>query len=680
MKSLYEFSISKKLAVMVIGLLVPSLFLLYKAVTLQQSTISVAKLELIGTHYVQALEEMAGPIANHRGLMALSLAGDKSNSAAIIQATADVDTAMAAIAKLESEADSVLNVDSELQKLFDDWAALKQASGLTASESYRRHSALLDELAALAVRVADTSTLILDSAETSYYLMDAAVLQVPRAQMEILDLRGAVMSLSASEPLTIVQRNDLAVRLQQVRDGVDSLRAAGVKLAKLKPAAAASMQRAIDDYAQGAESFATLVDDAVALADQPRAIGATAFVFGTKAFEDAGKLHDVLIELLQHELEIRIDAAVWERNSTLFGYIGLIGLVVWFSRKMRRHISGSAQQVVNAIERIANGEIGRQLPITGGDEFGRIVIAVNRLDAKLVDVVAIMSRTADSVGSAAAELAQGNDDLSDRTQQQSASIEETAASMEEMTATVKQNAQNARQASQLVDGARRQAELGGSVVHRAVAAMQEINASSRKIGDIIGVIDEIAFQTNLLALNAAVEAARAGEQGRGFAVVASEVRNLAQRSASAAKEIKDLINDSVEKVKSGAELVNESGSTLAEIMGSVRKATDVVAEIASASSEQSSGIEQVNLAITQMDSGTQENAALVEQSTAVSKNIHSTAAQLIDAIAFFKVYGSRSGQQSALHERNDSNSEHAASSPGSATRSSTVAAHVRAAA
>jgi methyl-accepting chemotaxis protein len=179
--------------------------------------------------------------------------------------------------------------------------------------------------------------------------------------------------------------------------------------------------------------------------------------------------------------------------------------------------------------------------------------------------------------------------------------------------------------------------------------MQAINTSSRKIADIIGVIDEIAFQTNLLALNAAVEAARAGEQGRGFAVVASEVRNLAQRSASAAKEIKDLINDSVEKVKSGAELVNDSGRTLADIMSSVKKATDVVAEIAAASGEQSSGIEQVNLAITQMDTGTQENAALVEESTAVSKTIHSTASQLIEAMAFFNVAGqSRVASDSAV--------------------------------
>jgi methyl-accepting chemotaxis protein-1 (serine sensor receptor) len=208
--------------------------------------------------------------------------------------------------------------------------------------------------------------------------------------------------------------------------------------------------------------------------------------------------------------------------------------------------------------------------------------------------------------------------------------------MEEMTSTVKQNADNARHANQLAAGARDQAEKGGAVVSKAVSAMNEINASSKKIADIISVIDEIAFQTNLLALNAAVEAARAGEQGRGFAVVASEVRNLAQRSAAAAKEIKDLINDSVEKVKTGSDLVDASGRTLTEIVDSVKKVTDIVAEIAAASQEQSAGIEQVNKAVMQMDEVTQQNAALVEEAASASRSMEEQAERLADLMRFFR--------------------------------------------
>ncbi len=298
-----------------------------------------------------------------------------------------------------------------------------------------------------------------------------------------------------------------------------------------------------------------------------------------------------------------------------------------------------SEQVINDTLRVlgalADGNLTETISADYQGNFDQLKRDANATVAKLTEVISEIKKGAESVSSGAREIAQGNNTLSQRTEEQAANLEETASSMEQMTATVKQNADNARQANQLASGARKQAEKGGQVVGEAVSAMAEINTASKKIADIIGVIDEIAFQTNLLALNAAVEAARAGEQGRGFAVVASEVRNLAQRSASAAKQIKALIADSVNKVKQGSQLVDQSGQTLEEIVTSVKKVSDIVAEIASASAEQSSGIEQVNKAVMQMDEMTQQNAALVEQAAAASEAMDEQARGMKEQVEFF---------------------------------------------
>ena len=286
---------------------------------------------------------------------------------------------------------------------------------------------------------------------------------------------------------------------------------------------------------------------------------------------------------------------------------------------------------------LADGDLRDTMKGTYQGEFDLLAKAVNTCVGNLQDMVAQIRMSAATINTSASEISQGNTDLSQRTEQQAASIEETASSMEELTGTVKQNADNARQASQLAASAREQAEKGGVVVSTAISAMSQINDASKKIADIIGVIDEIAFQTNLLALNAAVEAARAGEQGRGFAVVAAEVRNLAQRSAGAAKEIKTLIKDSVSKVEEGSRLVNESGSTLSVIVQAVKKVSDIIAEIAEASSEQSVGIEKASQAIAQMDQAVQQNAALVEEAAAASSSMDDQSRSLAELMEVFKV-------------------------------------------
>jgi methyl-accepting chemotaxis protein len=296
------------------------------------------------------------------------------------------------------------------------------------------------------------------------------------------------------------------------------------------------------------------------------------------------------------------------------------------------------EEVNEAVAQAINGNFSIRLKEDGRDGFFKTLAAgVNGLLLNMADIVGAMGRAADDVRTAADEISRGNMDLSQRTEAQASSLEETASSMEEMTSIVKNNADNADQANQLATAAREQAERGGAVVGAAVAAMGEINTASRKIADIIGVIDEIAFQTNLLALNAAVEAARAGEQGRGFAVVAAEVRSLASRSAGAAKQIKTLIQDSVGKVDEGTKLVDQTGKALGEIVVGVKKVTDVVAEIAVSSREQASGIEQVNKAVTAMDSATQQNAALVEQSSAAAQALTEQASRLTELLAKYEL-------------------------------------------
>lgn len=290
---------------------------------------------------------------------------------------------------------------------------------------------------------------------------------------------------------------------------------------------------------------------------------------------------------------------------------------------------------MDVMQALSSGDLTRTMDGEYHGEFAVLKDSINGTVTNLIDVVGNIRQSSTSIASASGEISQGNINLSQRTEEQASSLEETASSMEELTGTVKQNADNARQANQLAAGACDQAEKGGAVVGNAITAMSEINSASKKIADIISVIDEIAFQTNLLALNAAVEAARAGEQGRGFAVVASEVRNLAQRSAGAAKEIKSLINDSVEKVDEGSRLVNESGQTLDEIVGAVKKVSDIIAEIAAASLEQSTGIEQVNQTVSQMDEVTQQNAALVEQAAAASESLDEQARELDQLMTYF---------------------------------------------
>ncbi len=363
---------------------------------------------------------------------------------------------------------------------------------------------------------------------------------------------------------------------------------------------------------------------------------------------------DELVQLINKQsIMYGFDAAKsYESARNLMLALGAIALLVGviaaflITRSLLKQLGGEPNDAIGIAETIAAGDLTVAITLKSGDQSS-LLHAIKDMRDRLATLVGQVRTGTDTISTASAEIAAGNMDLSSRTEQQASSLEETASSMEELTSTVKQNADNARQANSLAKSASEVAMQGGAVVSKVVDTMGSINDSSKKIVDIISVIDGIAFQTNILALNAAVEAARAGEQGRGFAVVAAEVRTLAQRSAAAAKEIKELIGASVEKVDAGAKLVDQAGVTMHEIVESIRRVTDIMGEITAASTEQTAGIEQINMAITQMDDVTQQNAALVEEAAAAAQSMQSQAGNLLQVVSVFKLnQGTPSGRVS----------------------------------
>jgi methyl-accepting chemotaxis protein len=361
----------------------------------------------------------------------------------------------------------------------------------------------------------------------------------------------------------------------------------------------------------------------------------------TQVFEAAERALSRLIDLNTQGVQAAAQASerVFQRARAGIGGVLLVILLLGVAASVwtTRSITDPIREAVKVAQTVAAGDLTSRIDVTATDETGQLLAALKHMNERLVDIVNNVRMSSDSIATGSAQIASGNADLSQRTEHQAAGLQQTAASMQELTATVATNAEAARAANALAAGASAAAAEGGQVVGRVVGTMQAITASSKKIGDIIGVIDGIAFQTNILALNAAVEAARAGEQGRGFAVVASEVRGLAQRSASAAREIKGLIGASVETVAAGSRLADDAGRSMADIVDQVQRVTDLIARISGASAEQTQGIGQVGVAVQQLEQTTQQNAALVEQSAAAAESLKQQAARPADVVGAFRI-------------------------------------------
>ncbi|MFT5589351.1 MAG: methyl-accepting chemotaxis protein [Bradyrhizobium sp.] len=457
--------------------------------------------------------------------------------------------------------------------------------------------------------------------------------------------------LAVRNIVLLTDANDSRKEANRLIEGLDKYRAAEARITALldiQNETYAEQVRTLSLIKEMEAASLPLLDKATALALNNSNDEAT-----TVLFEELRPVQrkwlgaiNALINIMKKQNETAALIAAQEYASArnlMLAFVALalvvgITAAVTITRALTHQLGGEPGYAAEVVNRIAAGDLTVKVAVRPGDNAS-MLFAMNQMRANLNGIVGQVRQGTDTIATASAQIASGNLDLSSRTEQQASALEETASSLEELTATVRQNADNARQANVLALSASDIAVKGGSVVSQVITTMSAINDSSKKIADIISVIDGIAFQTNILALNAAVEAARAGEQGRGFAVVATEVRSLAQRSAAAAKEIKLLIDDSVANVDNGTKLVDAAGRTMGEIVGSVRRVTDIIGEITSASQEQTSGIEQINQAVTQMDEVTQQNAALVEQAAAAAQSLQEQAASLSEVVSVFQVSG-----------------------------------------
>jgi len=629
----------KKMALLGFLALLPALILM--ALMLKEAIRDVAVMgkHRAGLEMVETLMPVVRGMQEHRGASRSLLAGDASFKPRVERAATDVAKALQQVQSTATATEDELGLSSQWAALASRWSALAaRHTTLEPAVSFREHTALITDVLQFFRLVLDASELNSQADDAALRLTNALMDRLPRLSEMVGQTRGfgaALLNREARE-VTARERATLVGMLATARTLASDARDEFSIAADLDPA----MKPVLDRARAGVEPlapFLALAESQVVLDGGERPAASAFFEAGTSALKGVFEAHALAVPELRRHLDEQSKAALTSLIASfsavlLIWLVGsLAGLLIY--RRLRWALS----EAVGAAGAIAQGRLNVQVPVAGRDEFGQLLDALRVMTTSLQKVVSDVRVSANEITVAVGEVSTGNADLSQRTESQAANLQQTSSSMEELTSTVANNAANARQANQLALGASEVARRGGEVVEQVVATMSGISESSRRISDIIGVIDGIAFQTNILALNAAVEAARAGEQGRGFAVVASEVRSLAQRSAEAAREIKGLITDSVQRVGAGEQLVRQAGDTMKDVVISVSRVTDIIGEISSATSEQSSGIALVNSAVTDLDRMTQQNAALVEQGAAASESLMDQTRKLLDAINQFQV-------------------------------------------
>ena len=575
----------------------------------------------------------------HRGLSAAVLGGNEGLAAARQAKQLEVEQALARM-KQSATVFGDAPIVALVGRIAAAWGALARGVGERAVDgaaSFEQHTQLiLDELI-LVEDITNTAGISLHPEPAGYYLYVAVLQHLPNLTEALgqMRARGALLlSRGAATPEERTRVEALADRMnERLRAARKALALATAADPSLTLALAAPLAAAVS----AAEGALKLIDERVV---RPKTLdfpAADYFALTTQVIDTQFALISQSFDALQRQL-VHTEAEAQRALVLLVsGLAALTALVLWVGITITRTTTASVRQALALATAVAAGDLTSRIEARSSDEIGQLLTAMKSMNDSLVNVVGTVRATSDSVASGSAQIASVNADLNQRAVEQASNLHQTAASMEQLSITVASNADTARQATALAEAASAVAAKGGVAVNRVVGTMEAITASSRKISDIIGVIDGIAFQTNILALNAAVEAARAGEQGRGFAVVAAEVRSLAQRSAAAAREVKSLINDSVLDVEAGSQQVGEAGRTMNDIVAQVRRVNDLIAEISASTGEQAAGIGQVRQAVTQLDRVTQQNASLVGASAASADSVSEHAVRLVSAVGVFKL-------------------------------------------